>query len=68
MSTPHLPPRFYTPAEVQNMFRVSHSTVRRWTEEGHLRTVRTLGGHRRIYADDVDALLRGEEAPHTCGG
>ncbi|MDA0565291.1 helix-turn-helix domain-containing protein [Streptomonospora sp. S1-112] len=50
-------PRLYTSAEVQRMFRVSPTTVRRWAEAGHLRTALTLGGQRRIYADDVDALL-----------
>ncbi|MBV2364075.1 helix-turn-helix domain-containing protein [Streptomonospora nanhaiensis] len=68
MNTPSAHPRFYTPGEVQRMFRVSPATVRRWAEAGHLRTARTLGGQRRIYADDVDALLTPSAAEETPRG
>ncbi|MFC6004765.1 excisionase family DNA-binding protein, partial [Streptomonospora nanhaiensis] len=40
-------------------------TVRRWTDTGHIRTARTVGGHRRLYADDVDALLSGGDTDGT---
>ena len=32
---------------------VSHSTVRRWTDAGEIRSYRTSGGHRRILDEDV---------------
>ncbi|MBX9390954.1 helix-turn-helix domain-containing protein [Streptomonospora nanhaiensis] len=65
---PQPSPRFYTPAEVRDIFRISQSTVRRWTDTGHIRTARTVGGHRRLYADDVDALLHSEESAQAGGG
>ncbi len=38
---------------------VSESTVRRWADSGELRSYRTSGGHRRIRAEDVRALMTG---------
>jgi excisionase family DNA binding protein len=49
-----------TPAEVSARFRVDCKTVSRWAKTGKIHCVRTLGGHRRFYASEVDALLRGE--------
>ena len=49
-----------TPAEVAAMFRVAPKTVTRWAKAGKLRAVHTLGGHRRYYRADVEALLHGE--------
>jgi excisionase family DNA binding protein len=46
-----------TPAEVAAMFRVSPKTVTLWANEGKLRSVRTLGGHRRYFEADARALL-----------
>lgn len=51
------PPELLRPAEVADLFRVQVKTVVRWANEGRLRSVRTLGGHRRFYADEVRALL-----------
>lgn len=50
-----------TPAEVASRFRVDPKTVNRWARKGKLRSVRTLGGVRRYYRAQVEALLRGEE-------
>ena len=36
-------------------------TTTRWAKAGKLHTVRTPGGHRRFYANEVAAFLRGEE-------
>lgn len=52
---------YLTPAEVAAMFRVDPKTVTRWAAAGRLRFIRTLGGHRRFRADEVNALLRGED-------
>lgn len=49
-----------TPAEVANLFRVDPKTVNRWAVAGRLASVRTLGGHRRYFRAEVEALLRGE--------
>lgn len=49
-----------TPSEVAKRFRVDPKTVTRWAEAGRLNSIRTLGGHRRFYATQVDALLNGD--------
>lgn len=36
---------------------VSESTIRRWADSGEVRSFRTAGGHRRVAADDVRAIL-----------
>lgn len=48
-----------TPAEVAAAFGVRVSTLRRWEKAGKLTAVRTLGGHRRYRADQVQALRTG---------
>lgn len=53
--------RLLTPREVAAMFRVDPKTVTRWAQAGKLQYVRTLGGHRRYRAADVEALLGGAE-------
>lgn len=61
------PERLLTPREVAAMFRVDPKTVTRWAQAGKLQYVRTLGGHRRYRAGDVEALLAGEHPrmPHA---
>ena len=54
---PGQPPELMTPAEVAALFRVDPKTVTRWAQQGKLRSVRTLGGHRRYPAADIHALL-----------
>lgn len=56
------PDRLLTPAEVAAMFRVDPKTVTRWSKAGKLNSIRTLGGHRRYRAAEVEALLRGAPA------
>jgi excisionase family DNA binding protein len=46
-----------TPAEVALAFRVDPKTVTRWARTGKLRSIRTLGGHRRYLESDVSAIL-----------
>ncbi len=57
------PERLLTPREVAAMFRVDPKTVTRWAQAGKLQYVRTLGGHRRYRASDVESLLAGEVPP-----
>ncbi len=46
-----------TPAEVAAVFRVDPKTVTRWAKTGKLDSIRTLGGVRRYYADQVAGFL-----------
>jgi len=46
-----------TPGEVGRLFRVDPKTVARWAQEGKIRSIRTLGGHRRFRLSDVQAAL-----------
>lgn len=47
-----------TPGEVARMFSVDPKTVTRWAKAGKLTAIRTLGGHRRYRATEVEALTR----------
>lgn len=49
-----------TPAEVAALFRVDPKTVTRWAKAGKLSSIRTLGGHRRYRAAEVQALLQSQ--------
>jgi excisionase family DNA binding protein len=49
--------KMMTRAEIAILFRVHPKTVTRWAKTGHLRTIRTPGGHRRYYEEDVRTLL-----------
>lgn len=52
-----------TSAEAAALLGVSASTVKRWVDDGTLLSERTLGGHRRIRREVVEALLQhGEPA------
>ena len=46
-----------TPAEVAAMFRVNPKTVTRWARAGKISAIRTLGGHRRFRAAEVQSFL-----------
>jgi len=50
--------RLLTRSEVAEIFQVSPSTVTRWAEAGKLRSVKTLGGHRRYEAKVVMELVQ----------
>jgi len=53
-------PDLMTPGEVADLFKVDPKTVTRWAATRKLRSVRTPGGHRRYYRDEVVAMARGE--------
>ncbi len=59
------PEELLTPSEVAALFRVDPKTVTRWAKAGKLSCVKTLGGHRRYLASEVNALLTGLPAPRT---
>jgi DNA-binding transcriptional MerR regulator len=51
--------RFYSTADLARVCGVSISTIKRWTDAGWLRCVRTPGGHRKYRVQDVaDAARR----------
>ncbi len=54
------PEHLLTPAEVAALFRVDPKTVTRWAKAGKLSSIRTLGGHRRYRAAEVQALLQSQ--------
>jgi len=49
--------RVMKPYEVARVFSVSPSTVTRWAMDGKLTSCRTLGGHRRFYAQVIIDIL-----------
>jgi excisionase family DNA binding protein len=50
------PRKLLTGAEVAAKFDVHPQTVKRWHASGKLEAMRTLGGHRRFYEDEVEKL------------
>jgi excisionase family DNA binding protein len=56
-----------TPGEVARIFRVNPKTVSRWARAGKISTIRTLGGHRRFRAGDVEALVAATEEASVLG-
>ncbi|SIO89003.1 BldC family transcriptional regulator [Nocardiopsis sp. JB363] len=52
-----LPDPLLTPAEVAALFRVDPQTVTRWSKEGKLTSIRTLGGHHRYRQEEIRTLL-----------
>lgn len=53
MLKPSSPERLLTSAEVARALAVAVSTVKRWTDDGSLASIRTLGGHRRYALEAV---------------
>lgn len=54
-------PELMAPHEVAARFNVDVKTVARWANSGKLKVTRTLGGHRRFYAAEVNELLRAQQ-------
>jgi len=46
-----------TPAEVAERFGVNVKTITRWADAGLLTCQRTLGGHRRFSAEQVERMI-----------
>lgn len=51
------PEALLTPSEVAKLFRVNPKTVTRWARAGKLTAIRTLGGHRRFRASEIQNVL-----------
>jgi excisionase family DNA binding protein len=54
---PSDPEQLLTPSEVAAMFRVNPKTVTRWARAGKISAIRTLGGHRRFKASEIQKYL-----------
>jgi excisionase family DNA binding protein len=50
-------PGFLRPAEVTDLLSVSPKTVSRWAKDGKLPFLKTLGGHRRYPAAEIQQLV-----------
>jgi molybdopterin-binding protein len=50
----------YRPGQVAELLGVSVDTVRRWCDEGRIKTTRSSGGHRLVSGADLARYLRGE--------
>ncbi|OII61150.1 hypothetical protein BJP40_06385 [Streptomyces sp. CC53] len=48
--------KFMRPAEAARLFGVDTRTIMRWSAAGKLRSVQTLGGHRRYFREEVMRL------------
>ncbi len=51
-----------TTRQAARLLGVSHSTVKRWVDDGLMSSVRTAGGHRRIDRSAIERWLRKEPA------
>ncbi len=50
----------YSPAHLAPILGVSESTLKRWVDAGHLRGVKSPGGHRKIAVSELRAFLRAQ--------
>jgi excisionase family DNA binding protein len=63
-------PRLYTTGEAAKVLGTNYKTVVRWANQGRLGEYSTtIGGHRRLDADRIDALAAetGTVRPATAG-
>jgi len=51
-----------TTSQAAALLGVAPHTVQKWVDAGELRAWKTVGGHRRVDADSVQAMLRGRDA------
>ena len=55
------PEKLLTPAECAAIWKVDPKTVTRWAKAGKVHSIRTIGGHRRFFLREIEAMIRGEE-------
>jgi excisionase family DNA binding protein len=56
VNAPAADSEYLTPGEVARLLHVSTKTVNRWTNDGRIACIVTLGGHRRFRRSDVLAV------------
>ena len=62
------PTGWVTVKEAARYLGVSEPTLRKWTDEGRIKTFRTPGGHRRYRYEDLDDFReRQEQRPDESG-
>lgn len=49
--------KMLTAQQVAEAFGVDPKTVTRWARKGKLHFIRTLGGHRRYYEDEINWMI-----------
>lgn len=49
--------QLFRPAEAARYIGVHVETIRRWIREGKIKSVRTIGGHNRIYRGDILRIM-----------
>lgn len=59
------PRNLMTPGQVAAAMCVDPKTVTRWAKDGKLTSFRTLGGHRRYDAAEVEGLIEGTRIERT---
>ncbi len=60
--------RLLSPAEAAKALGVHVNTLTRWARNGLINAVRTPGGHRRYWEDEVQAIREGKEMTEHLGG
>jgi excisionase family DNA binding protein len=53
----------FTVFEASKYCHVSPKTIINWIDSGHIEAYRTVGGHRRIKRDDLEAFMRKQGIP-----
>src|SRR5687767_2103719 len=49
--------KYLTLTQAAEILDVNIATVRRWTNSGKLKSLRTQGGHRRLFKHDIEKIL-----------
>lgn len=55
--------KIFSTFEVAKMLELSPGTVANWVDAGRLKAFNTLGGHRRIKAEDLEEFLQANNIP-----
>jgi len=50
--------KYYTTVEAAKFLFVTPATIIKWARDGEIKCIRTLGGHRRIPASEVERVLK----------
>jgi len=53
-----LPSGFHSPKQIAQALGVSESSLKRWSDQGLIQTVKTAGGHRKLSTEDVLRFAR----------